>query len=341
MAINCPECSFVNPDNSTFCVKCGSRLPQTNPAGQYITGATSAPTYFVPPQNAPDPASSYNPPSAAMPSYPAPPTSYPPGYLPSGAPTGGPQWSPQTIAPPPPMTQMGTGQGLASFRRAFAGRGTLITHCSWLLTGNNAYTQSGAINSSVVSMLRQRSIAGTTITQEKLMERGIAMEEREYIVARRGITTVFTYVAPAGPELYISRATTALPPISYIRAGILALLAILMIIGFLQPGFAGSYGFIAMSPFAILLYSLSYPIAVFLVIMLIASFIYWLVENDFLAYLRANSLNDFQLDDIAMLEKMIDETAREAVKQAGLDESKITSPQMITSFRPRTRIRRF
>ncbi|HVB62010.1 MAG TPA: hypothetical protein VNE61_12500 [Ktedonobacteraceae bacterium] len=338
MAINCPECSFVNPDNSTFCVKCGSRLPQVNPAGQYNTGMTSAPTYFTPPQNAPDPASSYNPPSPTLPPYPAPPTSYPP----PGAPTGGTQWSPLTIAPPPPTTQMGTGQGLASFRRAFAGRGTLIMHFSWLLTGNNAYTQSGAINSSVVSILRQRSMVGTTIAQEKLMERGIAMEEREYIVARRGITTVFTYVAPAGPELYISRATTALPPISYIRVGILALLAALMIIGLIQPGLAGpsAYGVVGMSSFAILLYALSYPIAIFLVVMLIASFVYWLVENDFLVYLRANSLNDFQLDDIAMLEKMIDDTVREAVKQVGLDESKITSPQMVQGFRPRTHIRR-
>lgn len=337
MAMNCPECSFVNPDNSTFCVKCGSRLPQVNPAGQYITGATSTPTFMAPPQHVPGPASSYSSPSPTLPPYSAPPTSYPP----PGAPTGSTPWSPQTIAPPPPMTQMGTGQGLASFRRAFAGRGTLITHFSWLLTGNNAYTQSGAINSSVVSILRQRSIAGTTITQEKLMERGIAMEERDYIVARRGITTVFTYVAPAGPELYISRATTALPPISYIRAAILALLAALMILGFIQPGLAGPYGTLGMSPFAILLYALSYPIAIFLVVMLIASFVYWLVENDFLVYLRANSLNDFQLDDIAMLEKMIDETVREAVKQVGLDESKITPPLTVQSFHPRTRIRRF
>jgi hypothetical protein len=337
MAINCPECSFVNPDNSTFCVKCGSRLPQLNPAGQYTAGATSAPTYLTPPQNVPGPVSSYNPPSATMPPYPAPPTSYPS----PGGPTGSTQWQPQTIAPPPPTTQMGTAQGLASLRRAFAGRGTLITHFSWLLTGANAYAQSGAISSSVVGTLRQRSIAGTTITQEKLMERGIAMEEREYIVARRGITTVFTYIAPAGPELYISRATTALPPISYIRTGVLALLTLLMIIGFLQPSFAGPYGLIGMSPFAILLYALAYPIAAFLVIMLIASFVYWLIENDFLVYLRANSLNDFQLDDIAMLEKMIDDTVREAVKQAGLDESKIISPQIVTSFHPRVRIRRF
>lgn len=341
MAIQCPECSFVNPDNSTFCVKCGNRLPQGNPVGQYAAGATSAPTYLTPPQAVPGPVSLYNPPSSTMPPYAAPPTSYPS----PGGPIGGTQWPPQTIAPPPPMTQMGTGQGLASLRRAFAGRGTLITHFSWLLTGNNAYTQSGTINSSVVSILRQRSIAGTTITQEKLMERGVAMEEREYIVARRGITTVFTYVAPAGPELYISRATTALPPISFIRVAILALLMILMIIGFLQPALAGpaysAYGVVTMSPFAILLYALSYPIVIFLIIMLIASFIYWLVEKDILVYLRANALNDFQLDDIAMLEKMIDDTVREAVKQAGLDESKITSPQMVTSFRPRTRIRRF
>ncbi len=334
MPVNCSECSYTNPDNSTFCVRCGSRLPQVNPISQYNTGATSSPTYVSAPQNTP--ASQYSPQAPIASPYPLPPVaSYPPL-----SPTGGTQWS-QTIAPPPPTTQMGTAQGLASIRRAFAGRGTLITHFSWLLTGNNAYTQSGAINASVVNNLRQRAIAGTAITQEKLMERGIAMEEREYIVARRGITTVFTYVAPAGPELYISRATTALPPVSYIRTGILALLAILMIIGFLQPGLAGPYGVIAMSPFAILLYALSYPIAIFLVIMLIASFIYWLVENDFLTYLRANSLNDFQLDDIAMLEKMIDDTVREAVKQVGLDESKITSPQMVLSFRPRTRIRRF
>ncbi len=335
MSVKCPECSNINPDNSTFCVKCGSRIPQVNRASPY-TGGTSAPTYISAQSqaNGPQPPSSYAPP------YPQrPPTMYPPASDTVGI--GQSQWQPQTIAPPPPTTQMGTSQGLASIRRAFAGRGTLLMHHSWLLTGNNAHAQSGAVNAAIVSLLRQRAIAGTSVTQEKLMERGIAMEERDYLVIRRGISTVFTYVAPAGQELYISRATTALPAISYIRVAIAALLALLMIIGFIEGGVATSsiYGPLAAGPLGILLWVLAYPIAIFLVIMLVRSFISWLVEKDFLLYLRTSSLNDFQLDDIAMLERVIDDTVREAVQQTGLDASKITSPQMVQSYQPKNRIR--
>lgn len=345
MPVTCSECSNVNPDNSTFCVKCGNRLPQVNPASQY-GGGTSVPTFLSPSAqpSSPQQSSAYAPPDSSSPGAPSfphrPPAMYPPASDTIGM--GQPQWQPQTVAPPPPTPQMGTAQGLASLRRAFAGRGTLIMHHSWLLTGSNAYAQSGAVSAAILTMLRQRNIAGASVTQEKLMERGIAMEEREYIVTRRGITTLFTYVAPAGQELYISRATTAQPAISYIRVGIAALLVLLMVIGFIEGGIATSSlsGPAAVGPLGLLLWFLAYPIAIFLVVMLIRSCISWLIENDFLVYLRASSLNDFQQDDIAMLERIIDDTAREAVQQVGLDGSKIIPPQMVQSYQPRNRIRR-
>jgi hypothetical protein len=74
--------------------------------------------------------------------------------------------------------------------------------------------------------------------------------------------------------------------------------------------------------------------------MLIRSFIAWLVENDFLIYLRANSLNDLQMDDLALLKQVTDEAIRVSVQQVGLDSSKIIPSITIQGHQLRRQVRR-
>jgi len=239
---------------------------------------------------------------------------------------------------------MGTGQGLGSLRRAFAGRGVPTMHYSWLLDGEQA--QAIAVRFTINETLQRRGVAGLEVKQERLIERGLLMEEREYTTLHRGVTTVFVHVAPAGRDLYISRATAVLPAISSIRVVIATLLLLLMLFGFVQPPIptillqsSAAYGgsFTPVTTFQIIASVLSYPILAFFIIMLIRSFIYWLIENDFLVYLRSNVLNDFQMDDIVVLEHLTDHSVQEALRQIGMDASKITPP--IEGYRPKRRLR--
>lgn len=247
---------------------------------------------------------------------------------------------PPAVAPPAPVMQMGTGQGLASVRRAFAGRGALILHHSWLLNGKQV--QAATVRAAIFDILRQRNIAGLNVNAERLMERGLFMEERDYLTVRRGVSTVFVYVAPAGQDLYISRATTTLPLISYARAVILGALLLLMIFGLgaqqnLVSPSASPYGLPSVNPVNVFLSILFYPLLLFFIVFLIRSFIHWIVEKDFWVYLRPNQLNDFQLDDIAVLEHATDDTVRAAMEQLNLDASKIIPPSQ--GYQPKQKIR--
>jgi hypothetical protein len=234
---------------------------------------------------------------------------------------------------------MGTGQGLASIRRAFAGRGSLIMHYSWLLGGKQV--EAASVRTAILELLQQRKYAGLNVFPERLIERGLIMEERDYLTVRRGVSTVFIYAAPAGNDLYISRATTVLPIISYARAIILGLLFLLMIIGFISSSQAANnaspYAYVPISPLSLGLGFLAYLLLIFFVIFLIRSFINWLIEKDFWIYLRPNTLNDFQLDDIALMEHSTDYIVRDAVAQLGLDASKIVPP--VQGYQPKRKYR--
>jgi hypothetical protein len=338
MSIICTQCSHVNPDGSTFCVGCGNRLSRTGQAaGNQFSSADnmSVPTFVHSPGTAPHQPSYAQ---TAAPPYPAP--SNPPISSTSTPVTGVQrQWSAGVVAPPPPLAQIGSTQGMASIRRAFAGRGKLIMHHSWLLHGDNAYAHSGAVQSFIINTLRQRQIVGLSVNPEKLMERGVVMEEREYTTVHRSICTVFVYAAPAGQDLYISRATTALPAISTIRVIIVSIFAFIMFVGWLQLASLFSSPLRQFNPVGAALALLSFPICFFLLVLLIWSFISWVVEKDFLAYFRFNTLNDFQIDDVAMLEQIVDDTLRNAVQDVGLDASKVTSPTSVQSYQGKNRLR--
>jgi hypothetical protein len=59
------------------------------------------------------------------------------------------------------------------------------------------------------------------------------------------------------------------------------------------------------------------------------------MEKDFWIYLRKRSLDDFHLDDIALLEHATDDTVIAATKELGIDSTQIVRPQ---SYRPERRI---
>jgi hypothetical protein len=326
MSLLCSQCAHVNPDHSTFCLRCGNQLQSI---GQpFNTGPTSS--------QSPPPYSATGTPVSSSPGY------SPPSISPYNQPSASPYLSyapaSQSAAPsgsyPIPI---GTGQGQISLRRAFAGYGTLIYHHSWLINGGSE--QAANARATILDILRQRNITGLNVNPQKLMERGVLMEERDYLVARRGVSTVFTYTAPAGNDLYISRATTVLPAISNVRIVVASLLLLIMIIGFVaHPSSSPNGGLDIVGSLIGGLFSfLSGLILLFFIYALIRSFIYWLVEKDFWVLLRANHLNDFQLDDIMLLEHVTDDTVKTAVKQVGLDASQVTPPTM--GYQPKRRIR--
>jgi hypothetical protein len=82
-------------------------------------------------------------------------------------------------------------------------------------------------------------------------------EERDYLKIGRGVSTVFIYVASAGQDLYISRATTVLPAINSFRViGLLLLLALALF----GPGVLQSSAGIAGSLLGGLFYLIALPI---------------------------------------------------------------------------------
>jgi hypothetical protein len=255
----------------------------------------------------------------------------------------------QNLYPAP--SQMGTavsGLNQLKYRRAFAGYGTAIMHHSWLLHGKDV--QATTLHTTIMELLRQRNFVGIKLSTSKLQEKGYHMEERDYIIAQRGVSSVFVYVAPAGRDLYISRATSVLQSIDFFRAVTLVALLLLALLGpGVLPGIlaggntpantSGYSGSTSASPLSGILVPILSLVSVIIWLYLIRwtfrSFKHWLVEKDFWAYLRMRELNDFQIDDIALLEHSTDETVRAAVEQLNLDGNKIVPP---ASYKPERHI---
>lgn len=227
-------------------------------------------------------------------------------------------------------------------RHAFAGRGSRMTHHSWLLEGE--YLNAAKLHSSVVDLLSQRNFQTLKLNVEKLQERGHWAEERDYIVMQQGITSVFLYVAPAGQNLYISRTTTVQPPFNPFRIFLLifALGEILFgpsvlsnLLSSLTMHRSVGAGIALIVPITVAI--LLIPSILFLVTFFLASLRHWFTEKDFWVYLRRNTLNDFEIDDILLLEHATDDAVRSAVDQLKLDATKIIPP--VAGYQPGRRIR--
>jgi hypothetical protein len=321
MAIICPQCSLENPDQTTFCRRCGTPLTQA----QEPVNSGAGPLYPPPAepftqQNFPEPSAFPPPIPPPQPFQPRrPPGMYPPLNAPPAAP------SPRGV---PTTTQLG--------KRAFAGHGMPVSRASWLIADQQA--QAASMLTALRDDLTQRGLPGLSIKQPRLSERSFVVENRDYLAAHRGSSTVFVYITPAGRDLYISRTTTVQTPISLVRVAILALLLILMIIGLAQSGSPPSLfgGFSLGAAISTILINFSYPLLLFFLVLIVASLLAWLIHGDVGMYLRPAIMNDFQADDAALLEESVDNSLRSAAQAAGMDAGKITTGQ---GNRVRRRIR--
>lgn len=307
MTVICPQCSLENPENSTFCRRCGTPLTQTSNA------ATSGPEQFYVPPVEP----------VAQQGFPATPPLGTPARLPydQGQPQGA--YAPLQTAPPPPTPSIPLATQLG--KRAFAGYGLPVSRASWLIADQQA--QANALFTATRDDLTQRGLAGLSINSSRLTERSFMVENRDYLTAHRGSASVFVYITPAGRDLYIGRTTTAQTPLSLVRVAILTLLLILMIIGLAQsgspPALTGSFSLGA--AISIILINFSLPLLLFFLVLIVASLLAWLIHGDVGMYLRPAILNDFQADDAAILQEAVDTSLRSAAQTVSVDAGKITS----------------
>src|SRR6185437_9276771 len=182
------------------------------------------------------------------------------------------------------------------------------------------------LNSAFVSKLQAQQVMGVAVEPARLREQGAALEERDYVRVRYGASSVFVYLAPMGQNLYVSRTSTIQQPYSKVRMAVLISLAALLLLCLLlyavinptfDPITPGAYGFaLTLKNF------FQYAFLGLLFFFLIAAFrslVFWLTDQDFLAMLRPNRLNDFSLDALASIEQTTDKALRATLQEAGLD----------------------
>lgn len=225
-------------------------------------------------------------------------------------------------------TVLGRGKQLFA-RRAFAGRGTSVDYESWLLKGEEAKAQAVFVATRDLLAGRKEVVLELKVESKPLREVGVRAdqdEERLYIVLKRGITTIFLYIAPIGSNLYISRTTTVLPLISVMRAGMLALGAIATVVSL------SSLSHVSFNPLSLVLIPLSAIISFFffwlpVIALLIPSIFHAIIEGDFWVYLRERSLTSFQVDDVIVMERLTDYILGVAVEQVGINRDLIEPPK--------------
>jgi hypothetical protein len=259
-------------------------------------------------------------------------------------------------------------QRLGSLRRAFAGYGQVITHHSWLL--NDQHAQASEVRGAINEMIAQSGLDGLQVVPEKLTEQSLVTEPREFTRIKRKLPTIFIYVTPAGRDLYISRATAVKPAISMLRTAIVVLVLAALSYQFFSQlsSLAAANHMLATASHTLttassqsgrgspnaaldpilsalgtvllgstLLTCLDGPLFALLIALIVCSLISWLLEKDFWVLLRPNFLNDFQRDDVALLEQVTDDIMRAAMKQLRLDANKIVAPAQ--GYQPPRKIR--
>lgn len=315
MSVSCARCGYQNSDGSVFCIRCGGNVGAAN-TGSFGNAAFSS--------------------SASQSQY---------GYQAQAQQA---QHGAVFISAP---AQMGTGTTSdQTGPHAFAGYGELIQHYAWSLFGESRHA--GNFRSAMLEVLQLRNFQNLKLQTEKLRENGYWPEEREYIIMRRGVATIFIYVAPAGQDLYISRATTVQLSFDPIRIVLFVCLLGYIFFGppILQGIMSGMTSSVAANPltagtlivpFLILaaIFSLFYvPSVVALISLLIASVKHWFAERDFWVYLRRNYLHDFEIDDVKLLEQTTDEVVNAAGKQVKVDITKLGTPPMGYETKRRVRV---
>ena len=361
----CPQCSQVSTEATPFCIRCGYRFQgneqvvndeatvrssnlanipaNADPAATFTPGGQQISAAQQPTVNA----ASYAPsiPSEAIPSDPNP-SPVPGGYMAQPLPQPGgypqPAYGQLPYSAPPSAPPTGGG-GVANLQRAFAGKGAPVHHQSWLL--DSRQVQPATLRGAFIDNIHKQGVMGVSATPENLREQGVVMEDRAYIRVQYGSASVFVYMAPMGPNLYVSRISTVQQPLSRIRMVSLGGLFVLMLIFFLcysliyQSSTGDQSTYLLTTRINQFFELAANGLLLFFLFVLLRSVISWLAENDFLAFLRPNRLNDFTLDTLSSIEHITDKGIRETLKQAGLNADEITKPTQ--SYAPQQPLRRF
>jgi len=269
------------------------RVPVTS-GGESFPGSAGGFSQFGNPMSGPG---GNLPPSPFMPQGPQ----VPPA--PPMVPTGGLVGAPTVV----PMGTVSSDLNISKIH-AFAGNGIPITNHSWYIRESGG--AAGKMLTTAFDIFHRRGILQLTVEPKNLQDYGDWNEIRHYLILRRGIARIFLYIAPVGHDLYISRTTTVLTSIDPSRRFLLIASAIIAVLCTLLFIFI----FVAI------------PFWLGLIVFFAISFRYWLTERDFWYYLRKRDLNDFQVDDISMMEEMTDETLRVAAKQNEVDADQLKSP---------------
>jgi hypothetical protein len=236
---------------------------------------------------------------------------------------------PPQAAPRPPKSPQRSSVDLSVVQRAFAGKGTPVTHASWLIDGKQiAPTDLRAV---LVEKVHQRYPNEVKASSERLQERDAVLEERVYVKIERAPASVFVYFTRFGPDLYIARTTTVRPILSPVRIAVLGLLFLLMLIGYIlaavvHPSALDIGSLLGAFQFKFIVSLLSTLLLIFFIALGLRSLVLGLTEKDYLGVLRPGRLNDFRLDDGAMLEHVADRCIRETVEELGLDADELARP---------------
>ncbi len=328
-----PQPGYV--DQTTGALKQGNPLPDALPdvPRSYASAQGVPPDYASPPV---PPQSPVAPPPAGDPfrgsrndPYGAPGALYgPTRSQQQQMPFSGMQPPPQG-APRPPKSPQRSSVDLAVVQRAFAGKGTPITHASWLIDGKQIAPTD--LRTALMEKVHQRYPNEVKASSEPLQERDAVLEEREYVKIERAPASVFVYFARFGPDLYVARTTTVRPILSPVRIAVFGLLFLLMLIGYIlaaavQPSVLDIGSFLGAFQFKFIVSLLSTLLLIFFIALGLRSLVLGLTEKDYLGVLRPGRLNDFRLDDGAFLEHVADRCTREAVEGLGLDVGELAQP---------------
>lgn len=237
------------------------------------------------------------------------------------------------------IEQLGPSGQTSSIWGPFAGYGARREHVAWLLQGSGDRAEE--LRDTITDLFKRRQIPDAQIDQVTLTGKGIAIEQRLFYRIRRGLATVWLYVARFGEDLYVSQVSYIKGPISIWRlliagglvslvglAGINGLAAYIniqnTILSFDLMGGGGAQP----NNFLIGSTCCTGPMGAVASLALQIGAIYsiykFFTEKDILALFRSPP-NEFQEDDIVSMEKAVNETVRQAADLIGIDR-KLLAP---------------
>lgn len=333
----CPACGKANAPGERFCQQCGAALGPPGVA------------------DAPSPPAQLNASTAGVPG----PANLPP--VRSGRRVPATSAPPRRTAPSAPRSeeigQLGSAGRTVSLWGPFAGYGTRRDHTAWLLRGLGERAEE--LRNSVTEVLRQRRIPDAEVRLTTITGQGVAVEKRPYYRVRRGLSTVWLYVARFGHDLYVSQVAYIKGPISVLRVLVLGALVLMSVISItsglivydvvssaLQGTDALRLGKTVelwndtveqrgslIQSFLCCTGPLGMISILLLTLVVVFSVYKFVAEKDILAVLRAPP-NEFQEDDIVSLEKAVNETVRLAADRIEIDLD-LLAPDRAHQARPR------